>query len=262
MSDDTRLAATTARIPILAYHSIDGGASPMSMPAARFREHMQSLHDEGWRTLSLADLLNGHVLGAWPGRSVVLTFDDGIANVGEHALPLLARFGFSAILFAVSARLGGATDWPGWPSNVPTQRLLDAPAFRDAADSGVEIGAHSVSHPRLSRLSPEAAEREIVDSQARLEDVIGRPVRCFAYPFGDAPPSATAVVERHFAAGFGIDLAYASPRSRVSTFERIDAYYLRGRARLTDLERPSTRVWLATRAVLRRARRVSGYGQA
>jgi peptidoglycan/xylan/chitin deacetylase (PgdA/CDA1 family) len=262
MSDDTRRADTTARIPILAYHSIDGGTAPTSMPAPRFRDHMQSLRDEGWRTLSLDELLDGHARGAWPGRSVVLTFDDGIANVGEHALPLLGRFGFSAILFAVSGRPGGATDWPGWPSTVPTQRLLDACALRDAADSGIEIGAHSVSHPHLSRLSPEDMEREIVGSQARLEDVIGRPVRCFAYPFGDAPPPAIDVVERRFAAGFGIDLAYASPRSRVSTFERIDAYYLRGRARLAGLERPSTRAWLAARAVLRRARRVSRYGTA
>jgi len=133
--------------------------------------------------------------------------------------------------------------------------MMDPHALRDAAAAGIEIGAHSVSHPRLSRLTPGQAEREIVASQAQLEDAIGRPVRSFAYPFGEAPPAAVNVVARRFDAGFGIGLAFVTPRSRATVFERIDAHYLRHTDRLPNLESRRLRTWLAARSVLRRARR-------
>jgi peptidoglycan/xylan/chitin deacetylase (PgdA/CDA1 family) len=260
MPSDAATRAAVPRVPILAYHSLDEGPSPISISPARFRDHMQSLHDGGWRTLSLTELLEGHAAGGWPARSVVLTFDDGMANLARHAWPVLGRLGFTAVLFAVSGRLGGSSDWPGWPPSVPALPLLDARALRDAAAAGFDIGAHSVSHPRLSRLAPPQIEREIVDSQARLQDVVGRAVRCFAYPFGDAPPAAVDVVARRFEAGFGIGLAHATPRSPVTTLERIDAYYLRGRSRLAGLDSLSMRAWLSARSVLRRAGRRASYG--
>lgn len=52
------------------------------------------------------------------------------------------------------------------------------------ARQGIEIGAHTVSHPILTSLDDEAAMREIVDSKRYLESTIGRPVRFFAYPNG------------------------------------------------------------------------------
>ncbi|MFO7694295.1 MAG: polysaccharide deacetylase family protein [Vicinamibacterales bacterium] len=252
--------ALAPRVPILAYHAVGDGPAPLSMPPGRFREHLHSLRDGGWRTLSLAELLVGHARGGWPARRVVLTFDDGFAHLDSQAWPEIARLGFTAILFAVSGRLGGRSDWPGWPPAVEPFRMMDAHALRDAADAGIEIGAHSVSHPRLSRTPAERVEREIADSQAHLEDAVGRPVRAFAYPFGDAPPAAVDAVARHFDAGFGIELAFATARSRVAVIERIDAHYLRGRPRLTDLGRASTRGWLAARSVLRRARRAGSHG--
>ena len=252
--------AAAPRIPILVYHAIDDGPAPLSMPPRRFRDHLQSLRDGGWRTLSLAELLEGHARGGWPARRVVLTFDDAFAHLESEAWPELTRLGFTAILFAVAGRLGGTSDWPGWPPAVPAQRMMDARALREAAAAGIEIGAHSVSHPRLSRLTAAQVEREIADSQARLEDAVGRPVRGFAYPFGDAPPAAVDVVARRFDAGFGITLAWATPRSRVTQLERIDAHYLRRRARLSGLGRVSSRGWLAARSVLRRVRRLRAHG--
>jgi len=243
-----------ARVPILAYHAVGNGPAPLSMPPDRFRDHLHSLRDGGWRTLSLAGFLAGHARGGWPARTIVLTFDDGFAHLEAGAWPEVVRCGFTAILFAVSGRLGGHSGWAGWPQAVEPFRMMDTRALRDAADAGIEIGAHSVSHPRLSRLTPEQAEREIVGSQAQLEDAVGRPVRSFAYPFGDAPAAAVDVVARRFDAGFGIGLAFATPRSRRAAIGRIDAHYLRNRARLPDLASPPLRAWLAARSVARRVK--------
>jgi peptidoglycan/xylan/chitin deacetylase (PgdA/CDA1 family) len=259
MPDAIPAPALVSRVPILAYHAIDDGPAPLAMPHGRFRDHLQSLRDGGWRTLSLAELLTGHARGGWPERTIVLTFDDGFAHLETCAWPEVARCGFTAILFAVSGRLDGLSDWPGWPPAARPYRIMDVRALRDAAAAGIEIGAHSVSHARLSRLRPEQAEREIGDSQARLEDAVGRPVRSFAYPFGDAPAAAVDVVARRFDAGFGIGLRFATPRSRAAVLERIDAHYLRGRTSLTALGRLPARGWLAVRSVARRVKHGVSY---
>ena len=70
------------------------------------------------------------------------------------------------------------------------------------------------------------------------------------------------IVRQHFDAGFGIKLAFATPRSRPEIFERIDAHYVRHWTRLTSLETGAARTWLALRATARRARQMvhTGYG--
>jgi peptidoglycan/xylan/chitin deacetylase (PgdA/CDA1 family) len=253
--------AVARRLPILAYHDVGGGSSPLSVSPGRFRQHMSSLHEAGWRCLSLDDLIIGRTRGAWPTRSVVLTFDDGLASFAEHALPVLVRFGFPAVLFAVSGCLGRPADWPGWPADLP-RRLLDAGALAEAASAGIEIGAHSVSHRPFTQLSLDDVTREILDSRAQLEDLLGRRVRSFAYPYGDAPPSSIRVVREHFDAGFGIRLAFVTPRSCPEIYERIDAYYLRHWPRLTWLDSGVPSAWLRLRATARRARLIAhgGYG--
>jgi peptidoglycan/xylan/chitin deacetylase (PgdA/CDA1 family) len=49
---------------------------------------------------------------------------------------------------------------------------------------GFEIGAHTMTHPRLTKLANSAAQREIVDSKLYLEDAVGRAVNSFCYPYG------------------------------------------------------------------------------
>jgi peptidoglycan/xylan/chitin deacetylase (PgdA/CDA1 family) len=254
------MTAVSPRVPILAYHSISDGPPPLCVPPARFGEHLSSLTDAGWSTLTLDELLAGHARGRWPERRLVLTFDDGLASFASEALPRLQRAGFSALLFVVAGRIGGSADWPGWPRGTPNERLLDAGALADAAAAGVEIGAHSVAHRRLSALSPEVAAREVLDGRRQLEDLLARPVRSFAYPFGDAPPEMASLVRERFRAGFGIRLAYASRGSRAELFERIDAFYLRNRRSLASLADWTTRVGLAVRSLARVGRRAAGYG--
>ena len=68
---------------------------------------------------------------------------------------------------------------------------------------GFAIGAHTVHHPILSRVQPEAAWGEIHGSKVTIEKMLGMPVRGFAYPNGgadDYTPETVALVER---AGFG-----------------------------------------------------------
>jgi peptidoglycan/xylan/chitin deacetylase (PgdA/CDA1 family) len=69
-------------------------------------------------------------------------------------------------------------------SPLPSDLMMTAEQVRHLCASGMEIGAHTVTHPILAQLGPERAEREIRDSKRRLEALTGRPVTVFAYPNG------------------------------------------------------------------------------
>ena len=64
------------------------------------------------------------------------------------------------------------------------QDLLSLPEIRDLSQD-FEIGAHSMTHRRLPTISERDAAREIVESKAVLEQVIGQEIKVFCYPGGD-----------------------------------------------------------------------------
>lgn len=65
----------------------------------------------------------------------------------------------------------------------PDQMLTES-MLRSMVAQGIEIGAHTVSHPILTRLADPKAMFEIAESKRQLEAIIGEPVRYFAYPNG------------------------------------------------------------------------------
>lgn len=83
-----------------------------------------------------------------------------------------------------------------------SHRAMTRAELRDLAHSGIAIGAHTVSHPKLSQLSIEAATQEIRASREACEALVDAPVRTFAYPFGDHDDKTVEAVRRE-----GFDLA-------------------------------------------------------
>ena len=70
------------------------------------------------------------------------------------------------------------------PRSLPSDLMMTTEQVRQLSASGMETGAHTVTHPILARLDPERAESEIRDSKHRLEAITGKPVAVFAYPNG------------------------------------------------------------------------------
>jgi len=56
---------------------------------------------------------------------------------------------------------------------------------REMCANGVEIGSHTLTHPILTNVDDERLRRELRDSKARLEEVLGHQVDLFCYPNGD-----------------------------------------------------------------------------
>jgi peptidoglycan/xylan/chitin deacetylase (PgdA/CDA1 family) len=83
-------------------------------------------------------------------------------------------------------------------AKLPTDLMMTASEVRAMRHAGMQIGAHTVSHPILARLSDEQAQQEIGDSKRFLEVLLGERVGLFAYPNGkpgeDYSPQTVALV--------------------------------------------------------------------
>jgi peptidoglycan/xylan/chitin deacetylase (PgdA/CDA1 family) len=189
-----------SHVLVLMYHQVDAPRTAQEQrfctPPAEFAEQMRWLVAAGYRGVSLDQVLD-HVAGrrVLPEPSVHITFDDGFVGVLDHALPTLQGLGLPATLFAVPGRTGATNDWMH-ARGFPRRALLSAAQLRLLADEGMTIGSHTCSHARLTEVDADAAQAEIADSRRELEDLLGREVAHFAYPYGLFDPSVREMVVR------------------------------------------------------------------
>lgn len=173
-------------LPILLYHKLGPrprGARLKGLYVSQelFARQLAELRAAGFRTAALPG--RAHPAAGAP-RRIVLTFDDGCANVLQFGLRLLAEHQFHAIQFLVAGRLGGANDWDTAQGEVPVP-LMDKAQVREWLAAGHRIGSHTVNHPWLTRLDPARAREEIAASKKMLEDTFGLAIEHFCYPYGD-----------------------------------------------------------------------------
>lgn len=143
------------------------------------RRQIAKLRSWGYRLVSFGELARLASAAEAAGHAA-LTFDDGLVDNVEALAPLLEEEGAIATVFVVSG-------WLGRPHrSVPWTRIMTEAELGGLHATGVEIGAHSVSHPDLSTLSYEAALEELAGSKSQLEAVLGEPVEVAAYPYGKA----------------------------------------------------------------------------
>lgn len=184
-------------VPILMYHNI-GHAPPRTRvgglyvrPGA-FRRQMAALRILGYRGLSMGEI-TPYLEGQSTGKVCGITFDDGYLDNLQRALPVLQRYGHRATCYIVSDRIGEYNVWDAERLGV-RKRLMDAVEIERWLAAGMEIGAHTRTHVRLSRLDEQAARDEILGSQQVLEARFGVQVRQFCYPWGDYDERTLAVL--------------------------------------------------------------------
>jgi peptidoglycan/xylan/chitin deacetylase (PgdA/CDA1 family) len=177
-------SSSTSRIPVLMYHEIADKSeirSPLAVTPAAFADQLSYLHDLGWKVISAAALsailTDGDAI--LPEKTVVLSFDDGYENFYSQAMPQLSKHGFTATLFMTSGWVKEARPHgPGIP------QMLSWGQLSDLASGGIEIGAHTITHPELDQLTGKRLHNELFDSKRQLEDRLGMEVLGLAYPFG------------------------------------------------------------------------------
>jgi peptidoglycan/xylan/chitin deacetylase (PgdA/CDA1 family) len=158
---------------ILTYHSIGYREHEMNTTPESFRAHMAWLK-KNHTIISLADAAEGV-------EGVAITFDDGYRDNWMNAAPVLQNFDIPATVFIVPGGMGKMLPHDDDPL---TSVLLTWDEALKLKDAGIEIGAHSLTHARLSEL-PEGDQRREIGKCARfMQKRLGETPRAFAYPFG------------------------------------------------------------------------------
>lgn len=202
-------------VPILMYHEV----SPVVHPAfrrftvrpERFERQMRWLVRAGYRAVSLDQLVAARRgEGTLPPRPVVITFDDAFVDSGRYAPPILRQHGLTATFFVVAGLVGRPGEWLQREVGLRLP-LMGWAELRTLQAAGLDIGSHTVSHPRLATLAAADCLAELTRSRAILEDGLSRRVSHLAYPFGSHDD---AVVARAAEAGYASACTTLEGRSR------------------------------------------------
>lgn len=178
---------------VLTYHNIDippkeAKLKTLYVKPSKFKRQLFLLKRFGYNTPPL-----NHI--TFNKKDILLTFDDGYKDFSENALPIIKNFGFRAVVFVVADLVGSYNQWDWQKLNIKKQ-LMDWKDIDYILKQGVEIGSHTLTHPFLTKISPQEAYREIEFSKKKLEDKLGVEISSFCYPYGDYNTTIRDMVEK------------------------------------------------------------------
>jgi peptidoglycan/xylan/chitin deacetylase (PgdA/CDA1 family) len=189
-------------VPVLTYHSFSlDKPGKMTVTAAAFEAQMKFLKENGYRFISLSQLIEFMDYKApLPSRAVAITIDDGWRSFYEIGLPILKKYGIPATLFVYTDFIGGS-------------KAMTWSQVKDVAESGIDIQCHTRTHRNLTVLREKeslkeylsAVEAEIVTSQKEIKSRLNRECRYLAYPYGKTNSLVISMLQKHgYRAGFTV----------------------------------------------------------
>jgi peptidoglycan/xylan/chitin deacetylase (PgdA/CDA1 family) len=188
---------------VLLYHhiglaTIHTEARGLTIRPHKFEQHLRLLRGLGYNTITTGQWLawyrNGNAL---PDKPILFTFDDAYVETAQFALPLLEKYGFGGCVFAITGHYLSGKYWEG----LPVMTVGDLRAWQAR---GIEIGAHTRTHPDLSSVDDLTMESEIKGSRDDLEKA-GLSPMSFAYPYGIVNDRTRAVVAKSYEIAFTCD---------------------------------------------------------
>jgi peptidoglycan/xylan/chitin deacetylase (PgdA/CDA1 family) len=177
---------------VLTYHYIQEVKVPdvmtqaLSVSPQTFENQLLALKSQGHQFISLSQLEVGLQQGL-PEQAIALTFDDGYEDFYLHAYPILTRNQIPAALFVSNGLLDRF------------QYLKTSQLLRLNQDPLITIAGHTLHHPDLTLSSLQSARDEILNGKKKLEELVGKEVVYFAYPYGTYTDRVIALVKE---AGF------------------------------------------------------------
>ncbi len=200
-------------IPVLMYHKIPD--APLAtkhqiyVTKDNFEKHLAYFRQRGLTPITFVDYLAfaraERPLSAFPARPLILTFDDGYLDNYTNLLPLMQHYGYRGVIYLLGDFDLRHNRWDvDLDPTEPRAEIMDPVQKAAFVAAGWEIGAHTLSHPRLTQLPLPEAAAEIEASKKALEAALHTKIETFAYPFGDFNEPVKAAVR---AAGFALGIA-------------------------------------------------------
>ncbi|MGL5701809.1 MAG: polysaccharide deacetylase family protein, partial [Cetobacterium sp.] len=178
-------------MPVIMYHRVikdesEKGVHGTYVTVKQFDEQMKYLKNKGYETITFEDLLNNKYKQRFDKdkKWIMLTFDDGYKDNYENAFPILKKYQFKGIIYI----LDGVkyNKWDVDDKNNPEKEfpLMNVEELLEMQKYGIEFGGHTSTHPKLAELSLENVKKEIILSKNNIENLVGKELLSFAYPYG------------------------------------------------------------------------------
>ena len=182
-----RVLSHRTAIPILEYHVIAIAPSTAPFPALwvpprEFAEEMRYLDSHGYHVISLQQAYDYWHGGDLPRRPIVVSFDDGYRSQYRSAMPILARHGWAGVLNLVVHNL--------------RSHELGPRRVRTMISRDWEVDSHTLTHPDLTGLGPDALRAQVGGSRRLLRRALHIPVNFFCYPSGRFDAAVISAVRR------------------------------------------------------------------
>ncbi|MCL5433079.1 MAG: polysaccharide deacetylase family protein [Patescibacteria group bacterium] len=179
-------------VPVLMYHhvepsaiALEKGDSSFNVDSGVFEQHMAYLNSSGYKSISakqLIDSLKNHT--ELPGKSVVITLDDGYRDVYEFAYPIAKKYHIILNLAIPTGLING-------------ERYMNWDQIKEMSQSGiVNFIDHTWSHYSVNQGSFDKIKYEIETAKNQLEQYIGQKIDIFAYPYGSSDQQSINVLEQ------------------------------------------------------------------
>ncbi len=167
------------QVPIVCYHQIRDWRATDSktskdyiIPIAAFKQHMKMLSDSGYHTILPDQLYNYLTKGtALPSKPIMLTFDDTDLDQFEVARPEMKKYGFKGVFFIMTVSLN-------------KKHYMSKAQIKQLSDEGNVIASHTWNHTNFKKITGKDWQIQLDKPTKLLEDITGKPVKYFAFPFG------------------------------------------------------------------------------
>ncbi|HEV7621101.1 MAG TPA: polysaccharide deacetylase family protein [Flavisolibacter sp.] len=164
-------------VPILCYHHIKDAAlikknSGYTVAADTFKATMKALADSGYHTVSPDQLYNYLVYGgSLPAKPVMITFDDTDEEQFTVGKTEMDKYGFKGVYYIMTISIG-------------RPRYMTREQIKQLSDEGHTIGCHTWDHHMVTKYTGADWVNQLDKPRKKLEDIIGKKIDYFAYPFG------------------------------------------------------------------------------
>ncbi|MBG6186735.1 polysaccharide deacetylase family protein [Flavobacterium sp. CAN_S2] len=204
---DAATILSKKEVPILCYHNIkelkagDGEMTKTyTVSPANFAQQMKALSDAGYHSI-LPHQLNDYLVYdvPLPSNPVMITFDDTREEQFSIGAAEMKKYGFKGVFFIMTVSINR----PGYMSKEQIKSL---------SDDGHVVGAHTWDHHMVTKYAGDDWNTQLIKPKAKLEEIIGKPVTDFAYPFGLWNTAAIPEIKK---SGYGMAYILATKRDPV-----------------------------------------------
>lgn len=180
---DAKTILARPQVPILCYHQVrnwkttDGKVGKdYIVERENFAAQIKMLADSGYQTI-LPDQLYAYLNEGTPlpKKPIMLTFDDTVLDQYTVVNPLLKKYGFKAAYFVMTVSIGKKAKYAEY---------MTAEQIKTLSDEGNTIGSHTYDHKNFKKYTDKDWEEQLDNPTKRLEEITGKKIEYFAYPFG------------------------------------------------------------------------------